>query len=178
MSAFWASWTPCYTCWVRHVLMLALLFKSLEKSRIGTRLLEFGEIRLVINQSVVHVNLEYSPEDRSCLRCLYSEVIFVILIRYVFKHCFLILPLFVAICDIWLPRLTYGVYLILFLKPGATPTHLVLFFFIFTPLMLGRRPTGQKQRREKKIPFPNLFPILFSKLTQIQIEFQIYFSLK
>ena len=102
------------------------------KSRMGTRLLEFGEIRLVINQSVVLVELEYSPEDRSCLfRCLYSEVIFFILIRYVFKHYILILPLFVAICDIWLPRLTYGVYLVLFLKPGATVelslnTHLIL----------------------------------------------------
>ena len=33
----------------------------------GTRLLEFGEIRLVVNQSVVPVDLESSPEDRSCL---------------------------------------------------------------------------------------------------------------
>ena len=30
------------------------------------------------------------------------------------------LPLFVAICEIWLPGLTYDVYLVLFLKPGAT----------------------------------------------------------
>ena len=67
----------------------------------GTRLLEFGGIRLVINQSVVPVELEYSPEDRSCLfRCLYSEVIFFILIRYVLAHCLSILPLFVAICEI------------------------------------------------------------------------------
>ena len=36
------------------------------------------------------------------------------------EHCLLILPLFVAICEIWLPRLTYGVYLVLSLKPGAT----------------------------------------------------------
>ena len=36
------------------------------------------------------------------------------------KYCLMILPLFVAICEIWLPGLTYGVYLILFLKPGAT----------------------------------------------------------
>jgi len=36
------------------------------------------------------------------------------------KHCLLILPLFVAIYDIWLPRLTYGAYLVLFLKSGAT----------------------------------------------------------
>jgi hypothetical protein len=36
------------------------------------------------------------------------------------KHCLLILPLFVAICEIWLSGLTYGVYQVLFLKPGAT----------------------------------------------------------
>ena len=67
----------------------------------GTRLLEFGGIRLVVNQSVVPVDLESSPKDQSCLfRCLYSKVIFFILIRYVFKHCLLILPLFVAICEI------------------------------------------------------------------------------
>ena len=53
VSAFWASWTPCYICWVRHVLTLALLFKYLEKSRMVSRFLEFGGIRLVINQSVV-----------------------------------------------------------------------------------------------------------------------------
>ena len=47
--------------------MLALLFKSLKKSRMGTKLLEFGGIRLVINQSVAPMELESSPEDRSCL---------------------------------------------------------------------------------------------------------------
>ena len=36
------------------------------------------------------------------------------------KHCLWILPLFIAICEIWLPGLTYGLYLVLFLKPGAT----------------------------------------------------------
>ena len=51
---------------------------------------------------------------------LLSKVIFLILICYVFKHCLLILPLFVSICENWLPGLTYGAYLVLFLKPGAT----------------------------------------------------------
>ena len=83
MSAFWASWTPCYICWVRHVLTLALPFKSLKKSRMGSKLLEFGGIRLVINQSVVHVKLESSPEDRSCVSAvcylrLYSYTKYVI----------------------------------------------------------------------------------------------------
>ena len=44
-----------------------LVNKSLEKFRMGTRLLEFGGIRLVINQSVVPVELESLPEDQSCL---------------------------------------------------------------------------------------------------------------
>ena len=69
----------------------------------GTRLLEFGGIRLVINQSVVPMEVESSPEDRSCLLILpLSDItlIIFILIRYVFKHCLLILSLFVAICEI------------------------------------------------------------------------------
>ena len=36
------------------------------------------------------------------------------------KYCLLILPWFVAICEIWLPGLTHSVYLVLSLKPGAT----------------------------------------------------------
>ena len=52
--------------------MLALLFKSLEKFRMGTRLLEFEEVGLVINQSVVPVELESLPEDRSCLSAVYT----------------------------------------------------------------------------------------------------------
>ena len=30
-QAFWASWTPCYTCWVRHVLTL-VYFYYLDKN--------------------------------------------------------------------------------------------------------------------------------------------------
>ena len=67
----------------------------------GTRLLEFGGIRFVINQSVVPVDLESSHEERSCLfRCLLSKVISFILSMLYIKHCLMILPLFVAICKI------------------------------------------------------------------------------
>ena len=52
--------------------MLALLFKPLEKSRMGTRLLEFGGIRLMINQLVVPVEVESLSEDRSCLSAVYT----------------------------------------------------------------------------------------------------------
>ena len=66
-----------------------------------TRLQEFGGIRLVINQSVVPVELKSLPEDRSCLfRCLLSNVISFILSTLYTEHCLLILPLFVAICEI------------------------------------------------------------------------------
>ena len=81
--------------------MLALFFKSLEKSRMGTRLLEFGGIRLVINQSVVPMDLESSPEDRSwSFHYLLSKVISFILSTLHIEQCLLILPLFVAICEI------------------------------------------------------------------------------
>jgi len=87
----------------------------------GTRLLESGGVRLVINQSIVPVDLEPSPEKLELsFHCLLSKDVFFVLIRYVIKHYVLILPLFVAIYEISLPGLTYGVYLVLFLKPGAT----------------------------------------------------------
>jgi hypothetical protein len=63
-------------------------------------------------------------------RCLLSKVISFIISTLYIEHCLLILPLFVAIREIWLHRLTYGVYLVLFLKPGVTvakhmlPVHL------------------------------------------------------
>ena len=67
----------------------------------GARLLEFGGIRLVINQSVVPMELESSPEERSCLfRCLPSKVIFIILNIIYIEHCLSMLLLFVAICEI------------------------------------------------------------------------------
>ena len=42
----------------------------------GTRLLEFGGIRLVINQLVVPVDLESLPEDRSCLYAVYTLMLY------------------------------------------------------------------------------------------------------
>jgi hypothetical protein len=66
----------------------------------STRLLEFGGIRLVINQSVVPVDWSLRLKIGLSFHCLYSEVRFSIIIRYVFKHCLLILPLFIAICEI------------------------------------------------------------------------------
>ena len=64
----------------------------------GTRLLEFGGIRLVINQSVVPEELESSLEDRSCLSAICC-ISFILSTLYI-EHCLLILPLFVAICEI------------------------------------------------------------------------------
>ena len=48
-------------------LRLLYFFKSLEKSRMGTRRLEFGGISLVVNQLIVPVELESSFEDRNCV---------------------------------------------------------------------------------------------------------------
>ena len=67
----------------------------------GTILLEFGGIRLVINQSVVPVELESSPRrSKLSFRCLLPKVIFFILNTLYIEHCLLILPLFVGICEI------------------------------------------------------------------------------
>ena len=90
------------------------------KSWMGTRLLEFGGIRLVINQSVVPMDWSLRlkigvvfPLSILWGYILYTSTLYI-------EHWLLILPLFIAICEIWLPRLTYGVYMVLFLKPGAT----------------------------------------------------------
>jgi hypothetical protein len=61
-----------------HVILLStictytcFIFNTLEKSRMGTRLLESGGVRLVINQSTIPVDLECSPEEQSCLNTVY-----------------------------------------------------------------------------------------------------------
>ena len=62
---------------------------------------------------------------------LLSKVIFFILSTLYIEHCLSILPLFVAICEIWLSGLTYGVNLVLFLKPGATIVLGIFPIFLF-----------------------------------------------
>jgi hypothetical protein len=71
VSTFWALWTPCYI--VEYDMYLRLLYSSIlwKKYRMGTKFLEFGGVRLVINQSVVPVDLEPSPEDRSWHSAVY-----------------------------------------------------------------------------------------------------------
>ena len=127
VSAFWASWPPCYICWVRHVLTLALLFKSLEKSWMGTRLLELEELGLwsTSQLSLWKWSLHLKIGVVFPLSILWGCIIFTNTLCN--KHCLMILPLFIAICEIWLSGLTYGAYLVLFLKPDAT--------FIFQMIM-------------------------------------------
>jgi hypothetical protein len=54
--------------------------------RISTRLLEFGGVRLVINQSVVPVEWRLQPKIRMSFRCLLAKFVFSVLLRYVIKH--------------------------------------------------------------------------------------------
>jgi hypothetical protein len=96
------------------------IFNTLKKSRMGTRLPEIGADRLVINQSVVPMEWSLPLKTGVVFPCLLSKVISFIISTLYIKHYHLILSLFVAICEIWLPWLTYGVYLVLFLKPGVT----------------------------------------------------------
>ena len=44
---------------------MALFVRKMEKFWMGTRLLESGGVRLMINQSVVPMDLEPSPKERS-----------------------------------------------------------------------------------------------------------------
>jgi len=53
----------------------------------GIRLLEFGGIRLVINQSVVPMELESLPEDQSCLSAVcYLRLYSLYQVRYILSN--------------------------------------------------------------------------------------------
>ena len=80
--------------------MLAFLFYTLDKNPGWVPDCWFGGVRLVVNQSVVPVNLESSPEDRSQLSAVFTLRLFSFTNTLCNKYCLLILPLFVAICEI------------------------------------------------------------------------------
>jgi len=110
--------SSCYTCGVRHGLLL--FSPNFRKS-----------VRLVINQSVGSYRVELIPEVGVIFRCLLLKVISNLLCT-LYNLCvvFWYYPLFVAICDIWLLRLTYGVYLVLSLKSGITEIIEIQTFYI------------------------------------------------
>jgi hypothetical protein len=56
--------------------MLALLFYTLDKNPGWVPDCWFGGVRLVVNQSVIPVDLESSPEDRSRLSIVYTLRLF------------------------------------------------------------------------------------------------------
>ena len=101
----------------------------------GTRLLEFEGIKLVINQSVVPMELESSPRRLELsFHCLLSKVIPFILSTVYIEHLSFDITL---ICSyMWdltsWAHIWYGVYLVLFLKPGATTKPFDLAFAIIT----------------------------------------------
>ena len=66
----------------------------------GARLLEFEEVRIVINQSVVPVEWSLHPKIRVVYPLFVAKVIFLVLNTLYIKHCLLILHSFVAICVI------------------------------------------------------------------------------
>jgi len=101
--------SSCYTCGVRYGLTLAIFSKPQEK------------FRLVINQSVGSCSVELIPEV-GVVYPLFVIKGYLFYIMYVIYLCIVLwyYPLFVAICEIWLLRLTYGTYLVLFLKSGIT----------------------------------------------------------
>ena len=93
----------------------------------GYQIAGFGGVRLVVNQSVVPVDFGvFARRLESTFRCLILWGYFPFNNTLCNEYCLLILPWFVAVCEIWLPGLTYSVYLVLPLKPGATFGHHIL----------------------------------------------------
>jgi len=79
----------------------------------------------VINQSVGSYRVELIPKVGVIFRCKLLKVISDLLCT-LYNLCivFWYYPLIVAICEIWLLRLTYGAYLVLSLKSGVTQMQL------------------------------------------------------
>ena len=121
VSAFWASWTPCFVA--EYDMYLRLLYFSIIWMKIpdGYQIASLEELGLWSTSQLSLWIRVFTRRLELSFRCLLFKVISFILSMLYIEHCLLILPLFVAICEIWLPGLTYGVYMVLFLKPGATP---------------------------------------------------------
>jgi len=101
--------SSCYTCGVRHGLTLAISPKPHEK------------FRLVTNQLVGSYRVELIPKVGVIFCCLLLKVISNLLcLLYNLYIVFSYYPLFVAICESWPLRLTYGAYLVLSLKSDIT----------------------------------------------------------
>ena len=119
VSAFWASWTPCY---VEYDMYLRLLYFSILWIKIpdGCQIAGLEELGLwsTSQLSLWILSLRLKIRVDFPMSILWGYIPFTNTLCN--KYCLLILPLFVAICEIWLPGLTYSVYLVLSLKPGAT----------------------------------------------------------
>ena len=152
VSSLWASWTLCYSCWVRDYLRLSLHFIWIKiPDGYQIAILEKSLGLCSTSQSSLWI-WSFCLKNEVSFCYLLSKVISFILSSFyisihgfvlktglrfdgfvlIYKHswsyiqAFMVLytsihlELFVAICEIWLPGLTYSVYLVLFLKPGAT----------------------------------------------------------
>ena len=77
MSALFESHEP-HDIIVKYDIYLRLLYFSILWIKIpdGYQIASFGGVRLVVNQSVVPVDLESSPEDRSRLSTVYTLRLF------------------------------------------------------------------------------------------------------
>ena len=120
MSTFWASWTPSYVA--KYDMYLRLLYFSILWIKIldGYQIASLEELGLwSTSQSSLWIwSLRLKIGVNFLLSILWGYIPYTKTLCN--KYCLLILPLFVAICEIWLPGLTYSVYLVLSLKPGAT----------------------------------------------------------
>jgi hypothetical protein len=140
VSPFEPHESPCYACEVRNV--LTLVYFSILRKNPGwvpdcQRLEQLG---LWSTSQLSLWSGLFTWRSKLSFRCLLYKIISFIISTLYIKHCHLILPLFVAIYEIWLPGLTYSVYLVLFLKPGVTLYLLKL--FKTKVCSRGRRPSS------------------------------------
>ena len=106
------STTCIYACFIFFIIWINILN--------GYQIASLEQLGLWSTSQLSPWNGVFTRRSELSFRCLLSKVISFILNMLYIEQCLSILPLFVAICEIWLPGLTYGVYLVWFLKPGAT----------------------------------------------------------
>jgi hypothetical protein len=116
VSAFWALWIPMLCLWSTKCTHACLFFSILWKNpRWIPDCQRLEQLGLWSTSQLSLWSGVFTWRPELSFRCLLSKVISFTTSMLYNKHCLLILSLFVAICEVWLPGLTYGVYMVLFL---------------------------------------------------------------
>ena len=137
MSTFWALWTSCYICWVRHVLTIAIFSTPPFSSRSCLEdLRRHGGVPRTLTEVLgVHYTQSVVPMKNGVWRLVtvsrYSDVSVNIVMYTLFNNIVSDTIHSVVVCVDFLG--THMASLVLFLKLGVTSSHrdLQFWFWLF-----------------------------------------------